>query len=61
MDSLFGTPYYNFMVYIQTAPTHGSRYIWVNYDGVYGGLAGVNIYYPQWSYFFSRNYGNTQQ
>lgn len=49
------------MVYIQTAPTHGSRYIWVNYDGVYGGLAGVNIYYPQWSYFFSRNYGNTQQ
>jgi hypothetical protein len=46
MDALFGIPNYNFLVFIQTAPTQGSSYVWVNHDGVSGGLAGINHYYP---------------
>jgi hypothetical protein len=58
MDYLFGMPSYFFMVLIQTQPTVGNRYIWVNHDSVFAALAGINKLYPQWSYFFSRNYGS---
>jgi hypothetical protein len=59
MDSLFGKPLYYFHVIIQTDMVVSGCYAYVNFDGVYASLKGINQIYPKWSYFFTRDLGSS--
>ena len=57
MDELYGKEGDNFYVIIQSDEALTNRYFWVQIDGVYASINGINKLYPKWSYLFSRNYG----
>jgi hypothetical protein len=60
MDERYGRQNDNFYIYIQTDQTIDSRYFWVEIDGVYASLSGINPIYPKWTYLFQRSYGSNK-
>lgn len=59
MDSLYGTPKYNFFINIQTDDSISTSCIWISSKAaIYGYLYGIDRVHANWSYFFTRNEGS---